>query len=235
MKGWDHPCPHQALTQHRLWRDVEGARWLRLQGCRQGSALGLETLMPMEGGGLSFSSEPRFEPPVRQEGVGSCTLPSTLELCHAATHHPQHLPRASSFPGASSLQGLLRGTATSACQGSNPDPGSRELLFGFSPFPPATATGVVFPAVGRGQLLATGIAQGCGEALQGARPRAGVVRASHAQLPALLGQRMQKARVCCWHRFPSTALQPPGQSGSPSKQPAWHPAPWLGWALPPLG
>lgn len=82
-----------------------------------------------------------------------------------------------------------------------------ELLFGFSLFPPGTATGMVFPTVGRGQLLVTGIPQGCGEALQGAGPGVGVVKTSHAQLSALLGQRMQKARVWYWHRFPFMALQ----------------------------
>lgn len=154
------------------------------------------------GRGLSFSSEPRFKPPVRQ-GAGSHPAPLPLPQGRATLQ-----PTTSSiFPGASRLHGLLRGTTTSTCQGSTPDPGSTELCFGFSPFPPGTAMGMVFSAVGRGQLLATGIPQGCEEALQGAGPRVGVVRASHAQLPALLGQRMQKARVCYWHRFPFMALQ----------------------------
>lgn len=84
-----------------------------------------------------------------------------------------------------------------------------------SPFPLGTAMGMVFPAVGRGQLLATGIPQGCGEALQGAGPKVGVVRASPCTAPSLIGTKNAKGQ--------GLLLAPIPFHGPAVTRPEWEP------------
>lgn len=146
LKGWDHPCPHQALTQHCLWRDVEGARWLRLQGCSHGSALGLETLMPMEGGGLSFSSEPRFEPPCEARGgwvLYTSLYPRAVPCCNPpppASSQGFFLPMSHQPPGAPQRDSNLR------LSGQQPRPWKQRAAFWFFPISSWYSHGDGFPS-----------------------------------------------------------------------------------------
>lgn len=62
LKGWDHSTPQHSIASGEMLREAGGSAF-------KGAGRALESLMPMEGGGLS-SPEPRFEPPVRQGGGG---------------------------------------------------------------------------------------------------------------------------------------------------------------------
>lgn len=75
--------------------------------------------------------------------------------------------------------------------------------------------GMVFPAVGRGQLLATGIPQGCGEALQGAGPKVGVVRSQPCTAPSLIGTKNAKGQ--------GLLLAPIPFHGPAVTRPEWEP------------
>lgn len=172
-------------------------------------------------GGSAFPQHPGLSPPgdarlgqvlhtsLCPGAVPRCNPPpQSMSPAYLSSQEPA-APRGFSEGGDLHLQGWLRaGTLTLGAESC--------FLFFSHPFPPGTATGTVFPALGRGQLLATAIPQGCREEPVGAGPRPGQ-RAwprggsgpAGTRLPALLGQRMQKAGVCCRHRFPFMALLPP--------------------------
>lgn len=170
-------------------------------------------------GGLSLSPGPRFETPGEAMGVRSCTLPSTLGLCHTAVHHPLASPQGFCLPRNQQPMGLLGGRGpppARAAPSGNLDPEGSELLCVspfLPPFPPRTAVGTVFWTVGRGQVLALPSLKAVGRTQRVLGPGGPASTApgggsgpAGRRLPALLGQRMQKAGVCCRHRFPFMAL-----------------------------
>lgn len=189
-----------------------------------GQRSGLQPGSPMPSPPLA----PSFEPRGGVEGVGSCRIPSALGLCHSEAsqtspaapqgsclarsqkHHPT--PR----PPRHSPVFLGGGTGTSTCR--LVPRGSWGTV---SRCPPAGHRPL--GAVGSTwRVLGPSRASECG-------PRVGSGPAG-AQLLALLGQRMQKAGVCCRHRFPFMALLLPSCGrGTGIKS---RPGPQLGQAPP---
>lgn len=170
-------------------------------------------------GELSLSPAPRFECPGEAKGVGSCTLPSAPGLCHTAATTPSisqgFLPsQGPAVPwgflegGDLPLQGWLRvGTLTL---------GAESCFLFFSPVSCGHSREDGFPSsrktAAAGHCDPSRLQGGPGGCWAPAGPAStapGGSGPASARLLALLGQRMQKARVCCRHQFPFMALLPP--------------------------
>lgn len=133
----------------------------------------------------------------------------------------KYVPSVSAFPEASSPPWLLRrrGPAPARVAPSrNPDTGGRELLSGFfTPVSSRHSRGDSFPSsrkrAAAGHRYPSRLQGGPGGCWAPAGPASvapGGSGPAGARLPALLGQRMQKAGVCCRHQFPFMALLLPG-------------------------
>lgn len=169
-------------------------------------------------GGSAFPQHPGLSPP------GDARLGQVLHtsLCPGAVPRcnppPQSMsPVLSAFPEASSPPWLLRRRGPPPARvalSRNPDAGGRELLSGFfttvssrhsrgdsfSSSRKRAAAGHHYPSRLQGGPGGCWAPAGPASVAPGGSGPAG------ARLPALLGQRMQKAGVCCRHRFPFMAL-----------------------------
>lgn len=150
--------------------------------------------------------------------------PQSMSPAYLPSQKPA-APRGFSEGGDLHLQGWLRaGTLTLGAE-------SCFLVFSHL-FPPGTAVGTVFPAVGRGQLLVTAIPQGCREDPVGAGPRPGQQawprggrgQQAHGSQP-YWDKECKRPGFAAGTNSLSWPCCCPAWSWGTGKQPAWHPAP----------